>query len=70
MTKPILASRNFANSPKNALYYKNDTQYPNSACGEHADLQFLKLFVYIITTQLEFINFIPVTFILQEKSLL
>jgi len=43
MTKPILASRNFANSPKNALYYKNDTQYPNSPCGQHTDLQFLKL---------------------------
>jgi energy-coupling factor transporter transmembrane protein EcfT len=69
-TKPILASRNFANSPKNALYYKNDTQYPNSACAEHAGLRFFILVVCIITTQLQCINFITVTFILQEKTLL
>jgi hypothetical protein len=46
LTKPILAFRNFANSPENAFYYKNDIEYPNSPCGQHADLQFLKLVVY------------------------
>jgi len=61
ITKPIVTSRNFSNSPKNALYYKNDTEYPNSPCGQHADLQFLRLVVYIIT-QLECI------FILQGKK--
>jgi len=28
ITKPIIVSGNFANSPKNALYCKNDIEYP------------------------------------------
>jgi len=45
ITKPILASGNFANSPKKAPYYKNYIEYPNSPCEQHEDLQFLKLVV-------------------------